>query len=623
MSESTATKGRIKVHTENIFPIIKKFLYSDQEIFLRELISNAVDATNKAEKLAKSGELKGELGDLYVEVSVDKVARTIKISDKGIGMTLDEVDKYINQIAFSSAEEFLEKFKNVDGGLQVIGHFGLGFYSAFMVADYVEIISKSYKDEPAAHWTCDGSPEFELKTHDKKERGTEIILHVSDSSLEYLEEFKISSLLDKYCKFLPVSIVFGTEKYNEKEGEAEVEKERKKVINNVAPAWLKQPSELKDEDYLSFYEVLYPMQEKPLFWIHLNVDYPFKLTGILYFPKLRQQAELHKNKIQLYSNQVFVTDNVESVVPEYLMLMHGVIDSPDIPLNVSRSYLQSDSQVKKITSHISKKVADKLGELFAQNRNAFEEKWESIGLFVKYGMISDEKFYEKAGSYCLYKDEENTYFTLEELKEKTKDNQTDKNQKLILLYSSDLSLQNSYVEAVKKKNYKVLEMNEVLDQAFIQHIESKSSDLRFSRVDADTPDKIIEKDENIESILSKEEEEKLKQIFIDNIKDRPFDIELKAMGADESPVMVTQNEFMRRMKDMSKYGGAYSFMGTMPERYNLIVNTNHPLSSKLLRARKKEELVSQLFDLALLSQGLLQGKSLTDFINRSVNVLTE
>ena len=616
-------KGKINVNTENIFPIIKKFLYSDHEIFLRELVSNAVDATQKVKKLAASGELKGELGDTTLEVKVDKDAKTITISDKGIGMTTEEVDKYINQVAFSSAEEFIEKFKNVEGGINIIGHFGLGFYSAFMVAKQVEIITKSYKDEPAVRWTCDGSPEYEMGEATKTERGTDIILHIADDSIEFADEYKIKGLLNKYCKFLPVAIKCGEEEYTEKDAEdKEVKKKRDTIINNTTPAWTVAPTELKDEDYIKFYHELYPMAEDPLFWIHLNVDFPFKLTGILYFPKLKKTFEVQKNKIQLYCNQVFVTDNVEEIVPEYLMLMQGVIDSPDIPLNVSRSYLQSDGNVKKITSHISKKVADKLGELFKNDRPSYESKWESIGIFVKYGMLSDEKFYDRAKDFCLYENIENKFFTLEEYKTKIGTLQKDKNDKLIVLYTTDKEAQDSYIQTATKKSYDVLSFDNIIDQHFVQHIESKHSDIKFNRVDADTIDKLIEKDEAHASVLSKEEEENLKKYFEENIKQEGVTIELKALAPDDMPITITKNEFMRRMSEMSKMGGGmYSFMGNMPESMILVVNTNHALSSRILKEENKSALINQLFDLALLQQGMLKGTKLTAFIERSVEVL--
>ena len=617
----TTQKGKINVNTENIFPIIKKFLYSDHEIFLRELISNAVDATQKVKKLASAGELKEELGDFAIEVKVNKEEKTVTISDKGIGMTAEEIEKYINQVAFSSAEEFIEKFKNVEGGINIIGHFGLGFYSAFMVSEKVEIISKSYKDEPAVKWSCDGSPEFEMTSSDKTTRGTDIVLHISEESIEFADEHKIGDLLNKYCKFLPIPIKFGEEEITEKDAEdKEIKVKKDKIINNPTPAWTLAPADLKDEDYLKFYRELYPFTEDPLFWIHLNVDFPFKLTGILYFPKLKKTYEVQKNKIQLYSNQVFVTDNVEQIVPEYLMMMHGVLDSPDIPLNVSRSYLQSDSNVKKITSHISKKVADKLGELFKNERTSYEAKWGSIGLFVKYGIISDDKFYERAKDFCLYENIDKKLFTLEEYKSAIESLQKDKNGKIVILYTTDKELQDAYIQAASKKGYDVLAFDEMIDQHFIQHMESKNSDYKFSRVDADTFDKIIEKDEVLISVLSSEEEETLKKVFQENVPTEGVSVELKALSPDDMPVLITKNEFMRRMTDMSKMGGGgmYSFMGNMPESFNLVVNTNHPIATKLLNSDEKVAMIKNLYDLALLQQGMLKGSHLTAFINRNV-----
>ena len=614
-------KGKINVNTENIFPIIKKFLYSDHEIFLRELVSNAVDATQKVKKLASSGELKEELGDIAVEIKVNKEEKTVTISDKGIGMTAEEIEKYINQVAFSSAEEFIEKFKNVDGGINIIGHFGLGFYSAFMVSEKVEIISKSFKNEPAVKWSCDGSPEFEMSSSDKTERGTDIILHISEESIEFADENKIGDLLNKYCKFLPIPIKFGQEEITEKDAEdKEIKVKKDRIINNPTPAWTLAPADLKDEDYLNFYRELYPFTEDPLFWIHLNVDFPFKLTGILYFPKLKKTYEVQKNKIQLYSNQVFVTDNVEQIVPEYLMMMHGVLDSPDIPLNVSRSYLQSDSNVKKITAHISKKVADKLGDLFKNDRTSYDSKWESIGLFVKYGMISDDKFYDRAKDFCLYQNIEKKLFTLEAYKLQIEALQLDKNGKIVVLYSTDQESQDAYIQGATKKGYDVLLFDEMIDQHFIQHMESKNGDYKFSRVDADTFDKMIEKDETLISVLSSEEEEALKKVFQENVPTEGVHVELKALSPDDMPVMITKNEFMRRMADMSKLGGGgmYSFMGNMPESFNLVVNTNHPIASKLLQATDKVEMIKNLYDLALLQQGMLKGSHLTAFVNRSV-----
>lgn len=621
---SKAQKGNINVTAENIFPIIKKFLYSDQDIFLRELISNATDATQKLKMLAKQGEVKGELGDLNIAVKLDKEAKTITISDKGIGMTAEEIKKYITEIAFSSAEEFVTKFEGLEDKAQIIGHFGLGFYSAYMVASTVDIITKSYKDEPATKWTCDGSPSYTIETVEKAERGTDIVLHVADDALDFLEESKILGLLNKYCKFLPIPIQCGEESYTEGEGDDAVEKTKPRIINNTNPAWKKSPAELKDEDYLSFYRELYPMAEDPMFWIHLNVDYPFNLTGILYFPKLSKSIEVQKNKIGLYSNQVFVTDNVEEIVPEFLTLLHGVIDSPDIPLNVSRSYLQSDKNVKKITAHISKKVADKLNDLFKTDRKAFEEKWESIGVFVKYGMISDDKFFDRTKKSCLLENTEKDFFTIEEYKEKIKTTQTDKNNKTILLYSNDVEIQDAYIQSAKGRSYDVLKMDVMIDNHFMQHLETKDSDIQFKRVDADTIDNLIETDEKIESVLSEKEQESLKNAYMETITDPNIVVELKALSPNDMPVMITQSEWMRRMKEMSQMGGGMAFMGNMPEQINMVVNTNHALAGKILKSKaKKQEKIQQLIDIALLSQGLLKGKKMTEFINRSFEVIAE
>lgn len=621
---SKAQKGNINVTAENIFPIIKKFLYSDQDIFLRELISNATDATQKLKMLAKQGEVKGELGDLNIAVKLDKEAKTITISDKGIGMTAEEIKKYITEIAFSSAEEFVTKFEGLEDKAQIIGHFGLGFYSAYMVASTVDIITKSYKDEPATKWTCDGSPSYTIETVEKTERGTDIVLHVADDALDFLEESKILGLLNKYCKFLPIPIQCGEESYTEGEGDDAVEKTKPRIINNTNPAWKKSPTELKDKDYLSFYRELYPMAEDPMFWIHLNVDYPFNLTGILYFPKLSKSIEVQKNKIGLYSNQVFVTDNVEEIVPEFLTLLHGVIDSPDIPLNVSRSYLQSDKNVKKITAHISKKVADKLNDLFKTDRKAFEEKWESIGVFVKYGMISDDKFFDRTKKSCLLENTEKEFFTIEEYKEKIKTTQTDKNNKTILLYSNDVEIQDAYIQSAKGRSYDVLKMDVMIDNHFMQHLETKDSDIQFKRVDADTIDNLIETDEKIESVLSEKEQESLKNAYMETITDPNIVVELKALSPNDMPVMITQSEWMRRMKEMSQMGGGMAFMGNMPEQINMVINTNHALAGKILKSKaKKQEKIQQLIDIALLSQGLLKGKKMTDFINRSFEVIAE
>ena len=615
--------GKINVQTENIFPIIKKFLYSDHEIFLRELVSNAVDATKKLKGLAQLGEAKGELGDLTIEVKIDKENNTLTISDKGLGMTADEVKKYINQIAFSSAGEFVEKLKNTDSNT-VIGHFGLGFYSAFMVADKVEIITRSYKDEPAVKWTCDGSTEFTLEETEKEQRGSEIILHIAEDSKEFLEEQRIKSLLNKYCKFLPVPIQFGT-KYQSEEDKKEGKPEEANIINNINPAWTKAPATLTDEDYKSFYRELYPMNfDEPLFWIHLNVDYPFNLTGILYFPKLKKNFEVQKDKIQLYSNQVFVTDNVGEIVPEYLTLLHGVIDSPDIPLNVSRSYLQSDSNVKKINQHISKKVSDKLQEIFNNDRKQFEEKWSDIGLFVKYGMISDEKFYERSNGFALFPTTENAFFTYEELKEKISPNQTDKDGNLIILYTSDEEEQHSYIQQAKDRGYEIVKLDTMIDNHFIQQVEMKNEKVNFKRVDADIVSNLIPKDEEAASVLSKEQEDKLKELFETTIQKSKADIELKALSPTDAPIVITRNEFMRRMQEMQKMGGGSPFMfGAMEEKLNLVINTNHPINTKLLDedAAHQEKHIKQLYDLALLSQNMLKGEALTKFVSRSFELI--
>jgi molecular chaperone HtpG len=629
-----AEKGTISIHTENIFPIIKKFLYSDHEIFLRELVSNAVDATQKLKKLASMGEFNGELGDLKIEVSFDKNKKTITVSDKGLGMTGDEVKKYINQIAFSGATEFVEKFKDKGDAKDIIGKFGLGFYSAFMVADNVEIISRSYKaaENEAARWICDGSTEFELTQVSKESRGTDVILHVNKDSEEFLDEFRLKGILEKYCKFLPVEIKFGTKEEQEEDGvDAEGKPKYKsvtkdRIINNPAPLWAKAPSELKDEDYLKFYKELYPFSEDPLFWIHLNVDYPFSLTGILYFPKVKNDFELQKNKIQLYSRQVFITDEVKDVVPDFLMLLHGVLDSPDIPLNVSRSYLQSDSNVKKISQHITKKVADKLQEMFKKDRSDFEKKWDDINIFVKYGMISDEKFYDKAKDFALLKNTLSKYKTFEEYREYIKDMQTDKDGNVIYLYSSDPAKQHSFIEIANKKAYDVLILDGVLDSHLINSLEQKLDKAQFRRVDSDTIDKLIVKDEKIESVLSKEDQDKLKTIFEKAINNTNMTVSIDSLSPDYLPVSVTMSEWARRMKDMAKTGGGmYSFMGSMPDQYSVSVNSNHKIISKILSAESEEQqtkIAKQSFDLALLSQGLLTGADLTSFIKRSVDLVS-
>ena len=600
--------GNISIHTENIFPIIKKFLYSDHEIFLRELVSNAVDATQKIKRLSSIGEFNGELGELKVKISFDKDKKTITISDNGIGMTAEEIKKYINQIAFSGATEFVEKYKDKGDDKGIIGHFGLGFYSAFMVAKEVEIVSKSYQDKSeAAKWVCDGSTEYTISAAKKKTRGTDIILHIAEDSEEFLEEFKLKSILEKYGKFLPVEIEFN-----------------EKVINNPNPIWTKTPADLTDEDYLKFYEELYPFQEKPLFWIHLNVDYPFNLTGILYFPKVKNEMQLQREKISLYSRQVFITDEVKDIVPEFLMLLHGVIDSPDIPLNVSRSFLQADSNVKKINSYITKKVADKLQELFKSDRPAFEEKFASIGLFVKYGMISDEKFMEKAKDFCLVQDTSSKYFTLDEYAEEVQAAQTDKDGNKVYLYTTDQEQQDAFIQSASQKGYSVLKMDNMIDSHFINTIETKIEKTQWKRVDADAVDKLIDTGINLEAILTDAQKESVKKVFEDTLQDKQKIVAVEAMSPDELPAIVTQNEFMRRMRDMSKTGGGgMGMFGAMPNTYNITINANHPLISKLADLKSEDEqkaLAKQISDLALLSQNLLTGSDLTAFIKRTVGV---
>lgn len=624
-------RGTISIHTENIFPIIKKFLYSDHEIFLRELVSNAVDATQKIKRLASLGQFTGELGDTTVEVSFDKDAKTITISDKGLGMTTDEIRKYINQIAFSGATEFMEKFKEAKDANEIIGRFGLGFYSAFMVADKVEIQTLSYQPgaEPAC-WVCDGSTEFEISDGNRFQRGTDVILYINEENKEFLEEYRLQQILDKYCKFLPVPIKFGTKSKQVADGEDEEGKTKYKsveidnIVNNTTPLWTKAPSDLKDEDYLNFYRELYPMAEEPLFWIHLNVDYPFNLTGILYFPKVKNELELQRNKIQLYSRQVFITDEVKDIVPEFLMLLHGVIDSPDIPLNVSRSFLQADSNVKKINNYITKKVADKLNELFKNDRKGYEDKWNDIGLFVKYGMISDDKFDEKAKDFALLKNTKSEYATLEEYKEKVKDAQTDKEGTLVYLYATDVLKQDSFIQSANKKGYDVLLMDGPLDAHFISHVERKGEKLALKRVDADVANKLIEKEEKYEDVLTEAQRNEVKEIFGKAISKANMTVEMEAHSPEELPVTVTMDEFMRRMKDMAKMGGPYSFYGSMPDNYKVAINGNHKLISKILQAtdeQQKIQLAKQAFDLALLSQGMLTGSELTDFVNRSVEMI--
>jgi molecular chaperone HtpG len=603
-------KGNIRVQTENIFPIIKKFLYSDHEIFIRELVSNAVDATQKLKTFASLGEVKGEIKDLEIKISVDKEKKTITISDKGVGMTGEEVDKYINQVAFSGAEEFLEKYKGKNES-NIIGHFGLGFYSSFMVSDKVEIISKSYQqDAKAVRWECDGSPEFSLEDTKKKSRGTDIVLYINEESSEFLEQERIQHILEKFCKFLPVPIKF-----------------EDKQINNTSPAWTKKPTDLTPQNYQDFYKELYPFSEAPLFWIHLNVDYPFNLTGILYFPKVKQRFEIQKDKIQLYSNQVFVTDEVKDIVPEFLMLLHGVIDSPDIPLNVSRSYLQGDPNVKKINSYITKKVADKLDEIFKSDRKSFEEKWESLGLFVKYGMITDDKFLEKANKFNLFEEAAGgKFYTIDEYRTATESLQKNKEGKLVMLYTTDPIQQNSFIQDAKKKNYIVVKLETIVDAAFINNMEMKWNDVQFVRVDADITDNLIDKGDHVDSVLSKNDQLKLKDMFHLEIPELHVTVEVKGLSPDTLPVIATRPEFMRRMKDMAMSGGGGmgSFYGNLPEEVSLTVNGNHPVFQKILaeeNRQKQEKEVRNLADLALLSQGLLKGNELTNFITRSVEMM--
>lgn len=596
--------GKISVSTENIFPIIKKFLYSDHEIFLRELIANATDATQKLKTLNSLGEFKGELGDLTIEVVLDADKKTLTIRDKGIGMTAEEIQKYINQIAFSGAEEFVQKYKDkTEAG--IIGHFGLGFYSAFMVAKKVEIITKSYQDAPASLWECDGSPEYTIRETDKEDRGTDIILHLAEDSLEFAEENRIQSILTKYCKFLPVEIKF-----------------KEEIINNTKPAWTKKPADLSPEDYTNFYRELYPFAEEPLFNIHLNVDFPFNLTGILYFPKIRSNIEMQRNKIQLYCNQVFVTDSVEGIVPDFLTLLHGVLDSPDIPLNVSRSYLQSDGNVKKISSHITKKVADKLEEMFKSNREDFEKKWDDIRIFIQYGILTDEKFFERAQKFVLLKNTDGKYFTLDEYKEKVSATQTDKNEKTIYLYAGNVAEQHAFIEAAKERGYDILEMNSPLEGHFIQHLEMKLEKVSFVRIDSDTLDNLIQKDDKAPSKLNEEEQKTVTSVFETTVDKANFSIKVEPLSETELPVIITRPEFFRRMKEMQAVGGGgMGMMGNFPEMMNLVVNGNHPLVGKILSENddsKRQNTAKQLVDLALLSQGMLKGEELTKFIKRSV-----
>lgn len=622
-------KGQIRVQTENIFPIIKKFLYSEHEIFLRELVSNAIDATQKLKTLSSIGEAKGELGELRVDVVLDSKEKTLSIIDRGVGMSAAEVDKYLNQVAFSGAEEFLEKYKGQPEA-SIIGHFGLGFYSAFMVSEKVEVLSQSYKDEAATvYWSCDGSPEYELYEVEKKERGTKIILNINEESKEFLESDRVKSILERFCKFLPVPVFFS---------EAGAKEEDIKQINNPNPIWVKKPAELTDEDYKSFYKELYPFGETPLFWIHLNVDFPFNLTGVLYFPKIKQSYEIQKDKIQLYCNQVFVTDEVKDIVPEFLMLLHGVIDSPDIPLNVSRSYLQGDPNVKKINAHITKKVADKLEEIFRNDRKAFEEKWENLGLFVKYGMMTDDKFLEKANKFLVMEDAVKAdvtegeevkkvakFYTFDEYKMATETLQKNKEGKHVVLYTTDPIQQDAYIQACHAKGYIVVKMETLVDAAFINNMEMKWENSQFVRVDADIVDNLVDKQEKQESVLSKDEEEKLKGWFGIEIPQLHVTVEVKGLSADTAPVVATRPEFMRRMKDMGAIGGGMAaFYATMPDEVTLTVNGNHPIYQKLLKeddTTMREKQVRTLADLALLSQGLLKGSELTNFINRSVELI--
>lgn len=628
---SIEEKGSISIHTENIFPIIKKFLYSDNEIFLRELVSNAVDAVQKIKRLAALGQYSGELGNPLVEVSVDEEKKTITIKDNGLGMTAEEIKKYINQVAFSGASEFVEKFKDAKDANEIIGKFGLGFYSAFMVADLVEIQTLSYQDgaEPA-RWVCDGSTEYEITAGNKTSRGTEIILHVNAESEEFLSKHKLEEILDKYGKFLPVPIKFGTKTEQEPDGEDEEGKPKTKsvevdnIINTTNPIWTKAPADLSDEDYLSFYKQLYPFSEDPLFWIHLNVDYPFNLTGVLYFPKVKNDFDMQRNKIKLFSRQVFITDEVKDIVPEFLMLLHGVIDSPDIPLNVSRSFLQADSNVKKINSYITKKVADKLQELYNKDRKAYEEKWSDIGLFVKYGMVSEEKFNEKAKDFALLTNTKKEHFTLEEYHAKVKDLQTDKNGQVVYIYANDPAKQDSFIQSAIKKDYDVLLMDSPIDNHFVQHLEQKLEKTSLKRVDSSVASKLIDKDENIESVLTEDQSKKVAEIFDKAISKPGYHVEIVGLNPDELPVTVTMDEFMRRMKDMAAMGGGMGFYGNMPDSYKVAINGNHKLIGKIIATDNEDEqrvLAKQAVDLALLAQGMLTGADLTAFVSRSVELI--
>ena len=621
-------KGQIRVQTENIFPIIKKFLYSDHEIFLRELVSNAVDASQKLKTLSSKGEVKGDIGNLRVDVILDAKEKTLTIMDNGIGMSSEEVDKYINQVAFSGAEEFVTKYKDAS----IIGHFGLGFYSAFMVSEKVDIYSRSHKDTPGVFWSCDGSTEYELYEVDYSARGTKIVLHINEESAEFLEANRVKSILDRFCKFLPVAIYFTDANAEKKEAKSEdgkaADAEVEKPINNTNPLWIRKPADLTKEDYENFYKELYPFGETPLFWIHLNVDYPFNLTGILYFPKIKQSFEIQKDKIQLYCNQVFVTDEVKDIVPEFLMLLHGVIDSPDIPLNVSRSYLQGDPNVKKINAHITKKVADKLEEIFNSDRKSFEEKWESLGLFVKYGMITDDKFLDKANKFLILEDAAaaGTFYTLDEYKKATESNQKNKDGKQVLLYTTNPVGQDAFIQAAVGKGYKVIKLETMVDAAFINNVEMKWEGVQFVRVDADVVDNLIDKQENVDSVLSKDEVEQAKKLFEFQIPETTITVEVKGLTQDAAPVIATRPEFMRRMKDMASMGGGgmTAFYAQMPDEVHLTINGNHAIFQALLNepdVEKQQKQARNLADLALLSQGLLKGAELTNFINRSVDLL--
>ena len=628
---SIEEKGSISIHTENIFPIIKKFLYSDNEIFLRELVSNAVDAVQKIKRLSALGQYNGELGDPMVEVALDEEKKTITISDNGLGMTAEEIKKYINQVAFSGASEFVEKFKDAKDANEIIGKFGLGFYSAFMVSDLVEIQTLSYQDgsEPA-RWVCDGSTEYEITAGTRTTRGTDIILHVNTESEEFLSKNKLEEILDKYGKFLPVPIKFGTKTTQEPDGDDEegqpkfIDVQVDNIINTTNPIWTKAPAELSDQDYLDFYKQLYPFGEDPLFWIHLNVDYPFNLTGVLYFPKVKNDFDMQRNKIKLFSRQVFITDEVKDIVPEFLMLLHGVIDSPDIPLNVSRSFLQADSNVKKINSYITKKVADKLHELFNKDRKAYEEKWGDIGLFVKYGMVSEEKFYDKAKDFALLTNTKNEHFTLDEYKEKVKGLQTDKNDQVVYIYTNDPAKQDSFIQSANKKDYDVLLMNSPIDNHFINTLEQKLEKVALKRVDSSVASKLIEKDETLESVLTEDQSKVVKEVFEKAITKPGYTVEIVGLNPEELPVTVTMDEFMRRMKDMAQMGGGMSFYGSMPDNYKVAINGNHKLIGKILHSENAEEqtlLAKQAIDLALLTQGMLTGAELTAFVSRSVELI--